>query len=308
MTWPSTPPRGQWWEGGSPSSFPGRNTDMPTAVGGPTSVGGATSFDSAGRLMDLVLGYQRTQVLHAAAALGLADHLAAGPHTVAELAAATGTEPGALGRLVCALSGLGVFRNRTDGRVELTATGELLRKDTPGSLLQTVLAHGEDFYPVWRELRYSVTTGEPAFARVHGLPNWEYRRQHPENNARFDAVMAASARSRAATLLAADRLPDQGVIVDVGGGNGTLLAAVLRDHPNRRGVLLDQPHVVEAAREVLDTAGVADRCEIVAGDFFTSVPAGKNRYVLSGVLLDWGDDRAGQILRRCREAMSGSST
>jgi hypothetical protein len=117
-----------------------------------------------------------------------------------------------------------------------------------------VLAHGDDFYPVWRELRYSVATGEPAFARVHGLPNWEHRRQHPETNARFDAVMAASAQSRAATLLAVDRLPNQGVIVDVGGGNGTLLAAVLRDHPDRRGVLLDQPHVVPAATPRLSGA------------------------------------------------------
>jgi hypothetical protein len=264
--------------------------------------------DWGARLTDLLLGYQRTQVLYAAAVLRLADRIAEGSSTVPELAASTATSPDALGRLVTTLTGLGLLRaDMAEGHVELTPMGELLRSDSERSMRQTVLAHGEDFYPVWRELGYSLRTGQPAFELVHGMPNWEYRRHHPEVSARFDAVMAAAARSRAAALLASDRLPQQGLVVDVGGGNGTLLSAVLQDRPQLRGVLVDQPHVVSAASSVLHAAGVGDRCDIVGGDFFTGLPTGGDRYVLSGVLLDWDDEHAGTILRRCREAVTESA-
>jgi hypothetical protein len=164
--------------------------------------------------------------------------------------------------------------------------------------------HGQEFYPVWGDLQESVRTGVPAFERVYGLPNWEYRERHPDASARFDAFMARAARDRAACLLAANQLPERGVVVDVGGGNGTLLAAVLTQHPHLTGVLLDQPHVVAAAPQVLAAAGVMDRCEVVGGDFFTAVPGGADVYLLSGILLDWSDERAAQILYQCRRAMA----
>ena len=257
----------------------------------------------AAELTELLLGYQRTQLLYVAAKLGLADLLAAGPRPVEALVAATNTHAPSLYRVLRALASLGVFAEREDGRFELTPVAALLQSGTPGSLRATVLAHGEDFYRVWGELLYSVQTGRTAFERVYGLSNWEYREQHPEVNARFNAVMADYARQTAAGLVANYSFPEKGVVVDVGGGNGTLLGAVLRDYPGLRGVLFDQPHVVGEAASVLDAAGVADRCRIEAGDFFVAVPAGGDIYILSWILHDWDDARATDILVQCRRAM-----
>ena len=167
-----------------------------------------------------------------------------------------------------------------------------------------VLAEGEDFYPVWGELLHSVRTGQTVFARVYGMSNWEYRERNPEANARFNAYMGDLTRQAAAAVVIHYRFPERGTVVDVGGGDGTLLAAILQAYPHPRGVLFDLPHVVAQAEAVLASAGVADRCTRVGGDFFTDVPPGGDRYVLSRVLHDWGDDRAADILRSCRRAMA----
>lgn len=147
-------------------------------------------------------------------------------------------------------------------------------------------------------------TGRPAFDRAFGTPVWSYREQHPEANSRFNAFMADRARGLAAAVTASYGFPERGTIVDVGGGDGTLLAAVLRRYQGLSGVLLDQPHVAEHARATLSAAGVADRCRVLGGDFFAEVPAGGDVYILSTVLHDWSDDRATEILRRCRQAMT----
>ena len=265
-----------------------------------------SSADLAGRLTDLVLGYQRTQLVLAAVSLGLADEVARGSRTVGEVAAVTGAEPGSLRRLVDALASLDLLQIGDDGQLSLTPMGSLLRSDNPDSLRSSVLMHGQEFYPVWGELPETIRTGVPAFERVYGMPTWEYRRRHPDAGARFDSFMARAARDRAAGLVAAGRLPERGVIVDVGGGNGTLLATVLTAHPHMTGILIDQPHVVAAAPDVLARAGVSDRCDVIGGDFFTAVPGGGDVYLLSGVLLDWDDERAAQIVHRCRQAIRQS--
>ncbi len=261
----------------------------------------------AAELTELLLGYQRTQLLYVAAKLGLADLLAAGPQPLEALATATNTHAPSLYRLLRALAGHGLFAEREDDRFELTPLAALLQSDTPGSLRATVLAHGEDFYRVWGELLYSVQTGRPAFERVYGLSNWEYREQHPEVNARFNAVMAEYTRQTAAGVVANYSFPEKGVVVDVGGGNGTLLGTVLRQYPGLRGVLFDQPHVVAEAPAVLAAAGVADRCELVGGDFFVAVPPEGDIYILSWILHDWDDSRSTDILVQCRRAMSAQA-
>jgi predicted O-methyltransferase YrrM len=261
----------------------------------------------ATELNELVLGYRRTQLFYVAAKLGLADLLASGPQSVDALAAAAHVDASSLYRLLRALAGYGAFAEQEDGRFQLTPLAALLQADLPGSLRATVLAHGEDFYRVWGELFYSVQTGEPAFDRVYGLSNWAYRQQHPEANARFNALMASMARRRAAGVLSTYRFAGHRVVVDVGGGNGTLLVALLRHYPELRGMLVDQPHVIAQAHTVLATAGVADRCIVLEGDFFAEVPAGGDFYILSEILHDWSDARASDILVRCHRAMASGA-
>jgi hypothetical protein len=257
------------------------------------------------QFLDLFLGYQRTQLLYVAATLGLADLLADGPRTVADLATATSTHPPSFARVLRALAGLGVFAAREDGRYELTPLAQPLRSGVSGSLRALVLAQGEDLYPVWGALLYSVQTGAPAFDHLYGMANWEYRKLHPDVNARFNAYMSDLAGRRAAAVAAGYPFPDAGVVIDVGGGDGTLLAAILARHPGLRGILFDQPHVVKEARQRIAAAGagITERVDVIGGDFFAAVPAGGDYYLLSAVLHDWGDDHAAAILAQCRRAM-----
>src|SRR5215203_236334 len=257
------------------------------------------------QLADLIWGYQRTQIVYVAARLGLSDRLADGPQPVDELAAATGTHAPALYRLLRTLAGYGLFAERDDGRFEQTPLSALLRSGTSGSLRAMALAEGEDFYPAWGQLLYSVQTGEPAFERVFGLSNWEYRAQHPNANARFNAYMSDLTRQKAAAVVAHYRFPDRGVVVDVGGGDGTLIAAVLNAYPDLRGVLFDLPHVAPEADGTIAAAGVAERCQVVGGDFFAAVPPGGDAYLLRQIIHDWDDAQATAILATCRRALHG---
>jgi SAM-dependent methyltransferase len=256
------------------------------------------------QLIELIWGYQRSQIVYAAARLGLADLLADEPQSIEELATATGTDAASLYRLLRTLAGHGLFAERDDARFEQTGLSELLRTGTAGSLRAMALAEGEDFYPVWGHLVSSVQTGEPAFERVFGMSNWEYREHHPEANGRFNAYMSDLTRQKAAAVVANYPFPDRGVVIDVGGGDGTLLAAILQAYPDLRGVLFDLPHVAEEAGRTLRAAGVAERCDVVGGDFFVAVPRGGDCYLLATVLHDWDDERSAEILRQCRQSLA----
>jgi hypothetical protein len=260
----------------------------------------------AARFTDLLWGYQRTQLLYAAAVLGLADLLEEGPRSVTELAVATETDAPSLARLLWALTAHGLFTERDDGQFALNPLAALLRTDTADSLRAMVLAEAGDLYPIWGALLHSVRTGETAFEHLHGMTNWEYRAQHPEVNARFNAYMGDLARQKVAAVLANYPFPDAGMVVDVGGGDGTLLIALLTRYPGLRGTLFDLPHVAAAAK--LEAAGVAARCAVVGGDFFTAVPTGGDYYILAAVLHDWDDARAADILRQCHRAMPSTAT
>jgi hypothetical protein len=258
----------------------------------------------ADTLRDLVLGYRVSQALHAAATLGLADLLAAGPATSDELAGRTQTHPDALYRLLRALASAGVFEEREGRRFALTPVGECLRSDVEGSVAGLAVFVGRPyFWEVWGNLLHSVRTGENAFRHVHGLNNWQYRAQHPEEEVIFDQAMVSNARRVTGGLLAAYDFARFGTVVDVGGGRGALLAALLRQYPALRGVLFDQPQVVAHAVPLLEAAGVSGRCRILGGSFFGALPPGGDAYLLKSVLHDWEDAEATAILRRCREAM-----
>jgi len=249
------------------------------------------------------------QVVRVAAQLGLADLLADGPRSVDDLAVATGTHAPSLARLVRALAALGVVAEAEGSRVELTPLGATLRSDVPGSVRDSFLfLVGDWSWRTWGGLLYSVQTGEPAFDRIFGMNNFEYWEHNAEAGAIHDAFFRTMARTRSAPLVAAYDYTRFGTIVDVGGSNGSLLAAILLAHPGVRGILFDLPHVVTGAEPVLAEAGVTDRCAVVGGSFFESVPDGGDAYVLQSVIHDWDDARSIAILRRCREAMAPGAT
>jgi hypothetical protein len=263
-----------------------------------------TGESPAAALTRLVNGYQISHALHAAAALGIADLLAVGTDSVIDLATATGTRPDPLYRLLRALAAAGVFMELRDRRFTLTAMGECLRSDAPDPVAPWAMHAGQAYvHRAWEALPHSLRTGETAFRHAHGVDVWDYRARHPEQSAIFDRAMSGISRRVAEAVVNTCDFGSFRHVVDVGGGEGALLATILAAHPGACGVLFDLPHVVARAAPVLDAAGVAARCDIVAGDFFTSVPQGGDAYVLKGILHDWDDTAATTILRACRRAV-----
>lgn len=245
-----------------------------------------------------------SQAIHVVASLGLADLLKDGSRGSDDLAVATGTDPGALYRLLRALASVGVLREDEGRRFSLTPVGECLRSDAEESLQGWAAFVGRPYYwQTWGNLLQSVRTGENAFRHVHGTDVWTYRARNPEESEVFDRAMTALTRTANHSVLEAFDFGRFGTVVDVAGGNGALLAALLQRYPRMRGVLFDQSHVVEGAAEVLAQAEVADRCTIEAGSFFEEVPEGGDAYVLKAIVHDWEDPEATAILRVCRRAM-----
>jgi len=255
----------------------------------------------------LVNGYQVSQAIHVAALLGLADLLKDGPRRADDLAAATGSNDAALYRLLRALASVGVFCEAENRCFALTPLGDCLRSDAAEPIAPWARFIGAAYHwQSWGDLVYSVQTGETASHHVHGMSQWAYGAQHPEEGAAFDAAMTAMSQRQAAAVLAAYDFGRFGRIVDVGGGQGAFLAAILSKYPTTRGALLDQPHVVAHAEPVLRAAGVAERCEVTGGSFFDAVPDDGDAYVVKGVVLDWSDEQAAAILRACRRAIRPS--
>jgi orsellinic acid C2-O-methyltransferase len=266
----------------------------------------AAADDSAAgrrRLRELVFGFARTQLVYVAAALGIPDLVAAGVDDPAALAAETGADPDALRRLLRGLAAAGVVAEGADGRVALTAAGEALRDGVPGSLRSIALAAGGEWYGVWGALLPSVRSGEVAFERVHGAPLFAWYADHPEAAAAFDQRMVDATTGTAAAVLAAVDFSPFRTLVDLGGGRGQFLAAVLRATPGLRGVLFDLPPLAERARAELAAAGLGARSETVAGDFFADPLPPADAYLLSQILHDWDDDRCAAILRAVRRAI-----
>jgi hypothetical protein len=248
----------------------------------------------AAELRRLVNSYQLSQAIHVAAVLGIADLLADGPRSSDELAEATGTDPRALYRLLRTLSAFGLFHEDAERRFSLDELGDPLRSDAPESVAGWAAFVGRrNIRDAWSSLEESVRTGENAFRLAHGISVWEYRAQHPEESEAFDRAMASSSQLVIQSLIDAYDFGRFGTIVDVGGGNGTLLRALLAEHPQLNGVLFDQPHVVAGVE-------LGERGRVVAGSFFESVPEGGDAYLLKWIIHDWEDEEAVAILRTVR--------
>jgi len=252
---------------------------------------------------DLILGLRMGRVvsraLHVAAELGVADLLSEGPKDISELAAATDSHPQSLDRLLRMLASDGIFAETADRGFGLTPAAELLRS---GVLRDAVRMFSDADWNAAGALLHNVKTGEPAFKQVNGQGFFEYLGTHPESQTRFDRAMASAAEEENLRIANAYDFSKYRRIVDVGGGRGGFLAAILKTYPSPRGVLYDQPQVVEHPH-YLTRAGVRDRCDVVGGaGLFESIPAGADLYVLKRVLHEWPDDICEGILRRCHDA------
>ena len=248
------------------------------------------------------------RVLYVIAKLGIADLLKDGARNSEELASATGTHATSLYRVLRAAASVGVLSECQHRRFALTEVGSTLRSDVSDSLRGWVLYTGESWnLQAWQELLHSVRTGEHAWERAHGVPFFEYLSRHPDASAIFDAAMSNFSRWDAAVVPMAYDFSQFRTVVDVGGGQGALLVSILKANPGVRGVLYDQAHVVERARETIAREGLESRCEIVSGSFFESVPGGADAYVLKYIIHDWRDDQADVILANCRHAMTSSA-
>jgi hypothetical protein len=249
----------------------------------------------------MMTGYWGAQAVYIVAKLGVADLLTGGPHPVEELAAATNSHASSLYRLLRALASIGVFTEVSPRTFALTPMAELLRTGIPGSMRALAITYNEEMYQAWGNMLHSIQTGEPAFAHRFGMGPFPYFMQSPEADRIFNEAMIGYTHQVANAVVGVYDFSAFGAVADVGGGYGTLLAAILQSNPSARGILFDVPHVIDAAQGFLKTTGVADRCTGVAGDFFTAVPAGADAYVLSQILHDWEDEQCLTILKHTRQ-------
>lgn len=256
-------------------------------------------------LLELATGAWTTAALYTAAKLGIADQLAAGPKHSNDVAHRVGASPDGVHRLMRALASRGVFTQRADGSFALTRVGHALRSDSPGSLRDMVLFIGHPIrWADWGNLEHSVRTGGTATEMLRGMPVWDYLASDPEFAEVFNRAMTATSGLADEAALSAYDFSGFRLIVDVGGGHGALLSTMLRSAPQARGVLFDQPSVVENAGPTLEAAGVADRTRVAGGSFMESVPEGGDAYVMKNIIHDWSDDDAATILRNIRTAMA----
>ena len=266
-------------------------------------LGTPTPQEAQAAVQQMTSAYWTTQIVYTMAKLAIADHLADSPQGVDQLAKATETDAPTLYRLLRALAGLGLVQERDDGLFETTALGRCLATGALGGLRARAILNGEEWYSAWGGLLESVRTGETAFDRVTGKPLFAHLACNPRTAAVFNETMAGSTEAAARAVASVYDFSRCTTVVDVGGGTGAFLAGLLETNPHLHGVLFDLPNVVPDAERLLATAGVIDRCELVAGDCLEAVPAGGDVYILSWVIHDWDDEQSITILKNCRHAM-----
>ncbi|WP_394821837.1 methyltransferase [Pendulispora albinea] len=254
-------------------------------------------------LLELNDGLLKARAAQLAAELGVADLLTGGPRTSDELAASTKSHPRALYRLLRTLAACGVFTEVEPGRFAQTPASAYLAKDHPQSVHGWFVT-GSSFGRAFADAMHSMRTCEPAFPLAHGESLFTYLRSRPELGATFDAAMADISRIESANVIRAYDFSRARKLVDVGGGTGTLLCAILDAAPNATGLILDQPQLGAGATQVLGAKGLSERASFVGGDFFKEVPAGADTYLLKWILHDWSDEQSIAILRNIRRAMS----
>jgi hypothetical protein len=263
--------------------------------------------DERATLLRMISGLRISQAIAVTARLGIADLLSSGARSSEELARASAAHEPSLYRLLRVAAGLGILEELDNRRFSLTSLGEHLRSDAPGTVRPLAMLFGQDpHWRVWGELFYSVQTGKRAFDHVYRQTYFEYLAENPDDAAVFNDTMIALTAEVAPAVAAAYDFSGVGTLVDVGGGRGHALVPILRSYPGMRAILFDLPHVAASAVSLLSQAEVGDRCQVIGGDMFQSVPRGGDVYLLKHVIHDWDDDQSLIILKNCRRAMNGT--
>jgi SAM-dependent methyltransferase len=253
-------------------------------------------------VLELLDGHKVTQCLCVAIRLGIADQLKNGSKACSDLARALDVNADALYRVMRLLASKQIFKELPDRRFELTPAAALLRTGVKNSL-RALAGLTDQNWPTWEYLIDSVRTGRPMFEKVFGAPLFDYYAKHPEKSELFDQAMAEASRPIAKAIVTSYAFSGIDRLVDVGGGDGSLLSVILRAHPRMTATLFEGPWAAERARQSIDAAGLGERCKVVAGDFFASVPAGGDAYLLKNILHDWRDEHALALLASCHRAM-----
>jgi len=255
-------------------------------------------------MLQIISGFWISRAVYVIAKLGIPDLLKSGPKTAEELAAATQTHAPSLFRILRALASVGVLTSAEGGRFAQTAVSETLVTDAPGSLRWFAVSElGQEHYPAWGNLMHSVKTGEIAFDNFFGVDIWKYFQQNPEDAAVFNDSMSSVTAAANEAITSLYDFSQFGTIVDVGGGHGGLITSILKKNPEVKGTLFDAAEVIEGARPKIEAAGLADRLETVSGDFFKTVPAGGDAYIMKWIIHDWDDEKSNTILRNIRSRM-----
>ena len=262
------------------------------------------AWSTTAAMFRLITGFWVSQAVGVAAALGIADQLEGGPRHGDDLARAVGADPDALQRLLRMLASLGVFAEVAPGTFGQTPLSETLRSDVPGSLrAYAMMQCAPGRWLPWGRLLDSIRSGRPMAREALGMEHFAYYAQHPDEAAFFNAGMAEVSAWAAGVVLRVYDFSRTRVVADVGGGHGSLLAAILRAAPGARGILFDLPRVIATARPGIAAQGLADRCELVAGDFFEAVPEGADLHLLQQVVHNWDDAEAARLLGNCHRAL-----
>ena len=256
------------------------------------------------QMLQMMSGFWIARCIYILAKLGIPDVIKDGPKTAAELAEVTEAHAPSLFRVLRALAAVGVITHDHQDRFGQTPLSETLRSDVPGSMRAFALTElGEEHYPAWGELLYSVRTGGIAFDKAFGEPCWEFFKKHPDNAKIFNDAMSGMTAQTEQALHDSYTFEGIGTIMDVGGGHGGFITSILKRNPSMRGVLFDAPQVIEGARQPVAESGVGDRCELIGGDFFKSVPKGADAITMKMIIHDWNDEQSIAIMKNCYSAL-----
>ena len=278
------------------------------ASASPASDSGQKDQSSAAVVLGLATGFWVSQALYVAAKAGIADLLAGGAKSAEELGRESDLHPRSLHRVLRLLASFGVFAEIEQSRFQNTQASRLLETGNAGSLRSFIIMAGEEeCWRSWGDLLYSVKTGKPAFDHVFGIPIFQYWSARPERGRIFDQAMASRSAAETSAVLAVYDFSDAKSLMDIGGGSGALLNAILKKFPQLQGNLFDVPSVIERARNTACEHVMRGQLTFHEGDFFAAVPGGADIYLLKHIIHDWEDDRARDILRSCREAMRPDS-
>ena len=257
------------------------------------------------QLIQMATGYRVSQIVYAAAKLGLADYLADQPKTAAELAGPTGTKEPLLYRLMRTLASLGIMSEDPERRFSLTPLGEALKSGAPGCARGTILTFGDEmWWQAWGEFIDCLKTGKSGVKLAYGMSIWDYVDKHPDLGSYLNEAMIGFHGAESLAVSQAYDFSGFKTLVDVGGGTGNCLMTILDDNPGLRGILFELPHVTEEASGIIEKRGFAERITVETGDFFVNVAEGGDAYILSHIIHDWDDEHSLVILRNCRKAMN----